>query len=254
MNNNKTNKWDYIILIVLMAIGIGIVVLEKTYHVLQEHIGYPLRSLVFFLIGAAIVCLCIRIVKRGKRFATRTSPEILDEILCSSIWKQLAYLFLMSLLAFVFCWLLVDTLPTANDLNNSGTANEHHTFWLTICYFFDAGNLNITPKDKPGILGLVSLVVAVLGMTLLTGLFISTFTNVLENRKSLVKSGLVTYKKIRNHTVVIGFCELTESVIRGIMNCEEESKVILLTNHDLEDVRKALYNLLNCKEFDGRIV
>lgn len=91
-------------------------------------------------------------------------------------------------------------------------------------------------------------------MTLLTGLFISTFTNVIDRRVAMVRAGEVTYKGICGHSVVIGYCDLTESVIRGLLEDDVDAKVIMLTNHDIEDVRKSLYRLLNSKEYDGRIV
>lgn len=91
-------------------------------------------------------------------------------------------------------------------------------------------------------------------MTLLTGLFISTFTNVIDRRVAKVRAGEVTYKGISGHSVVIGYCNLTESVIRGLLEGDVDAKVIMLTNHDVEDVRKSLYRLLNSKEYDGRIV
>lgn len=216
---------------------------------------YILRSVVLIALGIAFAYSVFRIIRRLGRFAVRTAPEILDDILGSNIIKQLGYLFLLSLAAFLTSWLIVDAImPQDASNNNTVPFPNHETFWLTICYFFDPGNLNLTPHADPGWQGFLSLIVAVLGMTLLTGLFISTFTNVLDRRVSMVRAGLVTYRKIRNHSVVIGFCELTESVIRGILECDAKAKVILLTNHDIENVRKSLYSLLGNIEYDGRVV
>ena len=133
--------------------------------------------------------------------------------------------------------------------------DNHHSFWLTICYFFDPGNLNITNHLNPGIQGVISLIVAILGMTLLTGLFVSTFTNIIEQRVESVKSGAITYKGIHSHFVIIGFCELTEPVIRGIFEkYGNDSKILLLTKEDVNSVRESLYDILNAKQYDGQLV
>lgn len=101
-------------------------------------------------IGGAFLYSIYRLIKHRRKFVIRTFNEILDEILGASIWKQLGYLFLMSLTAFLFSWLLVDALSPRDALCSSEITNNHNTFWLTICYFFDPGNLNLTPHAEPG--------------------------------------------------------------------------------------------------------
>ena len=92
-------------------------------------------------------------------------------------------------------------------------------------------------------------------MTLLTGLFVSTFTNIIEQRVEAVKSGAITYKGIHSHFVIIGFCELTEPVIRGIFEkYGNDSKILLLTKEDVNSVRESLYDILNAKQYDGQLV
>ena len=197
--------------------------------------------------------LVYRLVKQDRRFRAKTFSEILDDMIGATMWKQLIALLCLSVVAFLFSWALMDIL-ILNDASIEKELTGHQTFWLTICYFFDPGNLNLTPHDNPGLQGGISLIVAILGMTLLTGLFISTFTNVIDRRVAKVRAGEVTYKGIHGHSVVIGYCDLTESVIRGLLEDDVDAKVIMLTNHDIEDVRKSLYRLLNSKEYDGRIV
>lgn len=241
---------------IMMAIISAVVIIFCEFNVCSNHIvtWYFVRS-VFFIILMGIVAVSIyNLLKLKTRFAVRTFHEILDDILGASMWKQLCYLFLLSTVAFLFSWLLMDAFEPGDASKGNNPIEGHKTFWLTICYFFDPGNLNLTPHEGPFLQGVISLIVAVLGMTLLTGLFISTFTNVLDRRVSMVRAGLVTYKKIRKHSVVIGFCEQTESVIRGLLEYNNDVKVVLLTNHNIEEVRKSLYSLLNNNIYDGRVV
>lgn len=252
MRKNIKNNLEYILALVIIAVVLGIFTTN-----LRNSIDYLGRSILLIVIFCLITFLCYRIIKHQRRFAIRTFTEIIDHILCANMWKQLGSLLALSIAAFLVSWLFVDALPLSDDFTNPELARiskDHNTFWLTICYFFDQGNLNLTPFDSPGWLGGVSLIVAILGMTLLTGLFISTFTNIIERRVNMVKSGTVTYKKISSHSVVIGFCDLTESVIRGLLERSNDSKVILLSNHDINDVSKSLYNLLHSNAYDGRIV
>ena len=207
------HKLEYTIAIILLVVGICAIVYEVHNDGHRDSFEYIIRSSSFILLGCLLMYYCYRIIKHRKRFAVRTFPEIIDDILGAQMWKQLGYLFLLSMAAFLFSWLLLDAIDPRDASNDNQLLGNHETFWLTICYFFDPGNLNLTPHEAPDWQGVISLVVAVLGMTLLTGLFISTFTNVLDRRVSMVRAGLVTYKKIRNHSVVIGYCDLTESVI-----------------------------------------
>ena len=186
-----------------------------------------------------------------KNSGIRTFSEIVDGVISSGWSKQLFALAVLTIVAFFVSWILVSSI---GNLQWQGI-DLHQSFWLTICYFFDPGNLNLTNPNRFSPQWIVSIVVAILGMTILTGLFISTFTNIIEQRVSAVKNGLITYKGIKEHSVVVGFNELTESVLRGLLESSEAGHtIILLTNQDMVMVRKALYGLTNNKQYEGRIV
>lgn len=239
------------ILVICVALMVPSIVVDALAGIFHEG-WFPVRSIVLILLGGCCMWLVYRIVKQDRRFRTKTFSEILDDMIGATMWKQLLALLCLSVVAFLFSWALMDVM-TLDDASNADLSG-HQTFWLTICYFFDPGNLNLTPHAEPGLQGGISLIVAILGMTLLTGLFISTFTNVIDRRVGKVRAGEVTYRGIRGHSVVIGYCDLTESVIRGLLEGVDDAKVIMLTNHDIEDVRKSLYRLLKSKEYDGRVV
>ena len=214
---------------------------------------YRIHALILLLLGTIASILIYRLIKSIHRYHIRSFSEIVDNVLSSGWSKQLSVLACVTILAFLISWLLVYSIDSIQWEDEK--LNKHQSFWLTVCYFFDPGNLNLTNHLEFGPQSVISIIVAVLGMTILTGLFISTFTNIIEQRVTAVKSGLATYKHIKSHSVVIGFCELTESVILGILeSCQSDRKIILLTNHDMESVRKSMYSLTNNKHYDGRIV
>lgn len=250
----KSNLENLLVIFIIIA-SISLMtpsILEERLFGLLPIYWYVLRSLLLIILGGCVTYLCYRCIKRIKRFKIRTFPEIVDYIIGATMWKQLFALLCLSVIAFLFSWALMDMMELQDS--NGTPLTEHQTLWMTICYFFDPGNLNLTPHDYPGIQGILSVVVVVLGMTILTGLFISTFTNVIDRRVAKVRAGEITYKNIRGHFVIIGFCELTESVIRGILDSHVEGKVVLLTNNNIENVRKSLFALLSHKEYDGRII
>ena len=245
----KNIRWAIITIIALiLGASLSYILFIGTHY-------YTMRSILLITLGATLLVLAYHIVKIRHKYKIRTLSEIVDRILSSGWSNQLFALLVLSIIAFLFSWALIDSINELHWNGSNTPLDSHHSFWLTICYFFDPGNLNITNHLNPGIQGVISLIVAILGMTLLTGLFVSTFTNIIEQRVDAVKSGAITYKGIHSHFVIIGFCELTEPVIRGIFEkYGNDSKILLLTKEDVNSVRESLYDILNAKQYDGQLV
>lgn len=83
-------------------------------------------------------------------------------------------------------------------------------------------------------------------MFLLGGLLITTLSNGVEQRISQIKNGLVRYRNIHGHYVVIGFGEISLSLLRdifeknGYVNGQKIGKlpkILKLTNQNVEQVR-----------------
>lgn len=235
-------------LTLMLVVIIGCSLLVGAYY------DYSTRSLILIFGGLVVIFLVYQIFKIRHKYKIRTFSEIVDKILSSGWTNQLMALLILSVIAFLFSWALIDSISNLH-WNGADPLNDHQSFWLTICYFFDPGNLNITNHLNPGVQGIISLIVAILGMTILTGLFVSTFTNIIEQRVDAVKSGAITYKGIHSHFIVIGFCDLTEAIIRGIFEKQgNNSKIILLTKEKISSVRESLYEILNSKQYDGQLV
>ncbi|HXK76509.1 MAG TPA: hypothetical protein PLK40_08570, partial [Bacteroidaceae bacterium] len=91
-------------------------------------------------------------------------------------------------------------------------------------------------------------------------------TNIISRRAEKVMRGEITYKHIKDHYVVVGYSQLTESIIHTLYKKEmakiegaayrvggrkmEVSKVLLLTNQNMEEVRRNLSSTLDKKVFD----
>ena len=74
-------------------------------------------------------------------------------------------------------------------------------------HLIDPGNLSLESHNIIGIQVFTG-IVAALGMVLLSGMLITTLTNVVERRVSDVLDGNVVYGKIRDHYVIIGYGSL----------------------------------------------
>lgn len=142
-------------------------------------------------------------------------------------------------------------------------------------HFLDPGNLYME-QHQNGQVGLFSTITALLGMILFSGLLISTITNIIERRVSDVNQGLIYYKGMRDHYVVIGFGEVTMSLIEdiflscneccslGIRRFQDLSKdvtrelahklptIVILTNQNVPKVRAKVYSFLP-KAFRKRV-
>lgn len=83
------------------------------------------------------------------------------------------------------------------------------------------------------------------GSLLLGGLLITTFSNIVQQRKEDVVNGLVKYKRIAGHSVIIGSGSYSHYLIRQLLADEsKDDRVILMTNHSIPEVRSRLRALL----------
>ena len=91
------------------------------------------------------------------------------------------------------------------------------------------------------------------GTVLLSGVLISTISNIIERRVDAIKSGRVTYRKIKQHYVIIGFCDTTISLIKEICKKEKNTPVLLISGVQTEKIRSAIQSHLS-KDDENRVV
>lgn len=134
-------------------------------------------------------------------------------------------------------------------------------------HFLDPGNLYMEQYQDGGMIGFAA-ITSLLGMVFFSGLLISTMTNIIERRVSDVKMGLVTYKGMRDHYVIIGYGEITMSLIEDIFFKRSKHQIkgvtgsqdlpsesirkmsrslpciIIFTNQDIPRVQAKIYSFL----------
>lgn len=97
-----------------------------------------------------------------------------------------------------------------------------------------------------------AIIISFLGSIILGGWLISTLSNIIERRVDAIRSGKAIYKNISNHYVIIGFNEITISVIKElykeIKESKEERKILIMSSQEAESVRHTLQSQLNKEE------
>lgn len=186
--------------------------------------------------------------KKTRRTTRRSGMEWFDSILSGGIFKQLGIYTATILAVYVICvlaiWLCGETL----FVSHQDTPTLGGSMRGVLYYFFDAGNLHEETSVTAKIL---SPVISFLGMVLLGGLLITTLTNIVGRRVDNVSKGLVTYRGVRDHYVIIGFGDITVCLLNDIFkHAETESekgklpKVVILTSQDAQRVRAQVQSQL----------
>ncbi len=126
--------------------------------------------------------------------------------------------------------------------------------WSVYYHFIDPGNQHMTTsKTGRG----WSAFIAILGVILLNGLFVSSIIGWIDSRKERWLKGEVRYKwflKFKPHYTIIGGNDMVESVVRQIFEKIESKKsffrpyILIQTSRDIESFRRELFSTLTEKQ------
>lgn len=166
--------------------------------------------------------------------------ERLDRTLNGGFLKQIKWLlgFLSVVLSILICVSLL--FPDGEEIY--GIHGRFGRIKGILYHLIDPGNLSLETNNVVGI-QVFTAIVAGLGMVMLSGLLITTLTNVVERRVSDIEEGNVVYKSITGHYVIIGYGCLVVSIIRNIYEKESEygKRVLILTAQDVRSSRAHLF-------------
>ena len=166
--------------------------------------------------------------------------ERLDRTLSGGFLKQIKWLlgFLLVVLTVLICISLI--FPAGEEIY--GLHGKLGRIKGVLYHLIDPGNLSLETNNAVGI-QVFTAIVAGLGMVLLSGLLITTLTNVVERRVSDIAEGNVVYKSITGHYVIIGYGSLVVSIIRNIYAKESElgKRILILTSQDVRSSRAHLF-------------
>ena len=187
--------------------------------------------------------------KTTRRPSRRSGMEWFDSILSGGLFKQLGIFTVTILTVYVLCvlaiWMCRKPLFISEKADQLTFAESLQG---VLYHFMDSGNLY---QEQSANTKIITTIISFLGMVLLSGLLITTLTNIVGRRVDNVAKGLVTYRRIRNHYVIIGYGDITVCLLNDIFRHEESAdgaerlpKIIILTSQDAQQVRAQIQSQL----------
>lgn len=174
------------------------------------------------------------------------SQENIDRTISGGIRPQLKIL--MTLVATILFIFFIIVLIFSIELGGSDGFWER--LWLVYNNFVDSGNQVV---EKGWVNRLLVTFMSLCGTVLLSGVLISTISNIIERRVDAIKSGKVTYRKIKQHYVIIGFCDTTISLIKEICKKDNTNPLLLMSGVETETIRSEIQSHLS-KEDESRVI
>ena len=185
----------------------------------------------------------MRVIRYYKRLF---SQENIDRTISGGIRPQIKLLLITIATLLLIFFIIV--LAFSIELGDS------HGFWdkLWMVYnnFVDSGN---QVEVQGGLNRFLVTIMSLCGTVLLSGVLISTISNIIERRVDAIKSGKVTYRKIKQHYVIIGFCDTTISLIKEICEKDENNPLLLMSGVESETIRSEIQSHL-CKKDESRVI
>lgn len=131
--------------------------------------------------------------------------------------------------------------------------------WSTLYHIIDPGNQHMAKTPFARILALL---LSIFGTVFITGLFISVLTNIFDSRRERWAKGMLRYRGIKNHYVIVGCNEMVPNIVNQIFanyrkrnNTHHNSYldetlpyIIILTSSDVEAQRDILFSQLDKNE------
>lgn len=188
--------------------------------------------------------------------------QLFDRWLNGGSFKKIIFVLVFAVLIFIVASLfimipndnIIGYYTDCNDTIKSDTDKEHK-LWQLYYFYADPGNQMTVdyPEDKyENIARWIALIMSTLGSIFLSGLLISTITNVFERRADKWRTGF-SYYKLKNHIVIIG----SDQMVHGLVNqlCEScKNAIVVLTSKDVEQMRNSLHATLRNKKNHERII
>ena len=161
--------------------------------------------------------------------------------------RQLVWLTVVVIAVFAMLFVVSLFFPF-EEVNEEG--QEMGRFLRMITLFIDPGAIEKL-KESTHVFGIV---VAVSGMIVMTGMFISVLTNMLDVRVDRFRNGEISYD-LRNHVVIIGMDDLVPSLVEQICKSSKfrDSYILVQSTEETEEVKSRIHNVLD-KEYEPRVV
>jgi len=169
------------------------------------------------------------------------SQEFIDRTISGGIKGQITLLIAVIVGVLLIASIIVSLLHIGLDSNKEWCEQ----IWILYNNFVDSGN-QFSQKEWGNRI-LVS-IISLLGSILLGGVLISTISNIIERRVDTIRNGKAYYKSINNHYVIIGYNNITISLIKNLYKEEPNASILIMSSKNSENIRHALQAHLDQNE------
>lgn len=153
---------------------------------------------------------------------------------------QLAWL--VGIIVFVFALVLLFSYPFSEKIIENGTPSMSRPIRI-ISLLINPGAVSEVDEPMRGF----AIVVAVIGIIILSGFLITVLTNMLERHVDKYKNGDIHYK-LKNHILIIGFNDFTIPLIKEIFAANDNEKILLVSTEAPSLIKDILEAELTPKE------
>ena len=172
---------------------------------------------------------------KGSKRILRPSVFI-DRALSGGVWGQIILYVFLVVCVFLLLWLVSFIL--AIPLRSGHTAvpeNGYTPFWSMVYWFYPGALFNSSAANRPFVY-----ITSIIGSILMSGLLISTLTNILRSRAGRSEEGLVRHR-LSGHTLVIGYNGSAAGLVARIL--EDEGAIVSILSE--APVKSFSQNLLS---------
>ena len=135
---------------------------------------------------------------------------------------------------------------------NSYTSSKESIFWIIYNHFIDPGNQYMASTHYGRIF---TAIIAILGVVLLNGLFVSSIIGWVDRRKEKWINGEVYYKRgLKPEYVIIGGNDIVIGIAKHLLNkiesskCIRKSYILIQTSCNIESFRRNLFSSITEKQ------
>ena len=222
--------WYKLVICVIAFIGFALLSVFSRNLVIKEF-SIALASATFG------VLLCYFLFRRVGSF---------DRVISGNIWRQLAVLFGATLFLLVVVLIMVGVIPSGEKGASDNLFNRSFAERLVETTHRFLG-YNYYPEDA-GATNFWLLIVSLVGSTLMGGLVVATLSNIIQQRKEDVNHGLVRYKGVSDHYVLIGYDQFGIPLIRELFANHPGTSLLIMSSLDSQAIRTELETIIDSKD------
>ena len=171
----------------------------------------------------------------------------IDSVLQAGMGKQILALLACNAVFFALFLFLCGELGYGLAVGGGGEAagaaadslSAADRLWFLYNNYIDTGNQVGVPRKERW----AALLISLFGSVFVSGLLISTLSNIIERRVERCRSGRVHYR-MRDHYVLIGTDAMLPGLILQLFGRDRKCQVVVQTIKDVEEVRRKLFSHL----------